>query len=281
MNIKTLVSSAAVAAAMFFPAICSAADASKEYAGKILLDVANHGEAWYVNPQSLMRVYLGRPHEALDRLKARAVAVNFSNIERLPLEGQGAGDAAYASGRAGFVVAPNDVIGAAWYVHPTLKFRMRLATPEDAWLVMRTGIPVVPATLKGITVEPEQSPQVVGEFAVKSIDTADTMTLEGGTKVRLLSVDIPANSDLQEDAMNRLKEAIAGGKVRLEMDSKDTDAEGRRLRFAFAGDVNLNYDLVRNGLAFHAIEWPNYKYAELLIVGSVDAMNQKRGFWNR
>ncbi len=282
MRKSLLLASLAVTAAMFLPAAVRAASPADEYAGKVLIDVSKHGEAWYVNPQSRMRVYLGRPQEALDRLAARAVRVNFGQIARIAEEaGGGANDEAYAADRAGYVLQPDDLIGAAWYVNPVLKTRMRLATSDDAWQVMRTGIPVTSAQLKGIGIETEIVLPPVGSHTVKSVDTASTLTLDDGSKVRLISVDVPANPDLQQAAMTRISELTAGKTVTVESDVKDEAADGAKWRFVQAAGVNVNYDLVRNGLAFHNVEYPNFKYGEMMIVGGLDAMQQKRGMWNK
>ena len=34
--------------------------------GRIVLQVENNGEAWYINPADLKRYYLGRPQDAFD-----------------------------------------------------------------------------------------------------------------------------------------------------------------------------------------------------------------------
>ncbi len=281
MRKSLLLASFAVAAAMFLPAAVHAADPAEAYAGKVLIDVSSHGEAWYVNPQSRMRVYLGRPQEALSRLAERAVRINFGQIARIAEEAGGTSDETYAADRAGYVLQPNDLIGAAWYVHPVLKTRMRLATSDDAWQVMRTGIPVTKTELKAIGIEPETVKPPTGSHTVKKIETADTLTLDDGSKVRLISVDVPANPDMQEAAMTRLAELTDGKSVLVESDVQDEAADGAKMRFLHAAGVNLNYDLVRNGLAFHNVAFPNFKYGEMMIVGGLDAMQQKRGMWNK
>src|SRR5687768_18105490 len=99
--------------------------------GRVLLDVSSHGEAWYVNPQTHERVYLGRPAEALERLKDRATYATFANITRVPEAAGEPRDEDYEKAVAGKVLAPDDLVGAAWYVDPGTHTRRRLATPED------------------------------------------------------------------------------------------------------------------------------------------------------
>ncbi len=254
---------------------------ARNYSGQVLLDVARHGEAWWVDPRSLTKVYLGRPDEALERLRLRAALVAFDDIARVAESESLPQDAAYAQAVAGHVLAPTDVVGAAWYVHPALKVRLRLATPDDAWLVMKTGVPVSSATLDAIAADADAAKEPSGEHAVKQIKSADTLVLDDDSEIRLISVDVPSNPELQQAAMDRIAAVTAGKTVVLEADFQDKDEAGAKLRFARVGDLDLSYDLVRNGLAFHNIMTPNLRHAEMLIVGGLDAMYQKRGFWKQ
>ena len=253
--------------------------------GRVLLDVFAHGEAWYVNPQTRMRVYLGRPNEALERLRERTIAVSSNNIARVPVDGEPlqntSVDSIYLNKVAGFVLEADDTPSPSWYVNPVHRVRQPLATPSDAWKIMRGGLGVTTKILSTIPIESTTPENIFTTASVKNILSADTLELTDGSRVRLLSVDIPSNLELQQAAMTRLREVIGGQQVTLERDVDNLDAEGRKLRFVFAGSTNLSYDLVRNGLAFHGLAFPNYKYAELLIIGGIDAKQFKRGFWNR
>ncbi len=271
---------AVIAFACFLPNPSRAASPAEASSGRILLDVSSHGEAWYVNPQTRMRTYLGRPAEALERLRDRAVYVSFDNISRLSADPAVPGaDAAYAAAEAGLVLAPDDVIGAAWYVDAA-GIRHRLATPADAWEIMRAGTPASKATLAAIPVEGAPKEGKTAIAIVKDVKTADTLELADGRKVRILSVTTPSNPDLQEAAMAELRALAKGKTVVLERDVTAAAADGALLRHVHAGAANLGYELVRNGLAFHDISSPDYKYAELLVVGSIDAARMKKGFWD-
>ncbi|MEA3248746.1 MAG: thermonuclease family protein [Patescibacteria group bacterium] len=261
------------------PLSMARADVPAGLMGRILIDVSSHGEAWYVNPRSHMRVSLGRPREALERLVARAFHVNYMHIERLAERVGDDHDVEYAETVAGHVIQPDDLLGAAWYVDPNSKLRRRLATSHDAWEIMKSGVPVNGDTLAGIPVEQDDPPKIT-EVEVTAVKTADIVELDDGSEVRLLSVDIPSNEDLQEAAKSRLRELLLGRKVMLERDWKDTDRSGRMQRYVHSGEVNVNLDLVRRGLAFHNVEYPNFEYAEQLIVAGIDAMRHGFGFWS-
>lgn len=255
----------------------------RQFSGKILLDVENHGEAWYVNPQTLQRTYLGRPEEALYRLSKLAVWVDFVNIERIAEDGAASPDPAYAERMAGYVLAPNDLLGAAWYVHPVLRVRLRLGIPDDAWRIMRAGVPVSAKLLKTIPVEPEVEFVPSGEQKVREVVATDRIVLEDNTEIRLMSVDAPGNVEYQIPAKARLQSLIDGngGVVCLEADRKDEATDGSKLRMVRAGETLLNLEVVRMGWAFHSVEPPNFRNAEMMIVGGIDAQTHGNGFWGK
>jgi len=263
-----------------WPQASSAAGPEDPYLGQVLVDVSRHGEAWYVNPQSRMKVFLGRPDEALERLQSRAIHVSFANISRLAEAVEGETDVEYAEAVAGYVLMPDDLIGAAWYVDPSTGLRRRLATPEDAWGLMRQGRPVAAGVIDAIPAEPVDESRY-SEAQVTAVPDATTLELDGGQRVRLLSVDVPENPDLQEAARSALSEALAGHPVTLERDVQDTDGNGTLLRHVHVSDRLLSHYLVSRGLAFHDIGYPNFRHAELLIVGALDAMRHEYGFWNK
>jgi endonuclease YncB( thermonuclease family) len=264
---------------LFLPGTTLAAeDAAKPYLGKVLIDVSSKGEAWYVNPQTYMRVYLGRPDEALERFTARAIHVTFANISRLSETGGADSEASYAGQVAGYVLSPSDLPGAAWYVDPSTGTRKRLATAADAWEIMRTGTPVTGAALAAIAKEPTDPPAVT-EATIQEVVSADTLRMTDGKTVKLLGIEVPSNPEIQDAARARIAQVVNGSKVTLEADVDRQDRDGNLLRYVSAGGVMLNYDLVRQGIAFHAIEAPNFKHAELLIVGAIDALAQKRGVY--
>jgi endonuclease YncB( thermonuclease family) len=265
--------------AFVLPAAAHAAGPADAYAGKIVLDVSSHGEAWYVDPHTRMRSFLGRPAEALERLRDHAVMLSFGEIARLSDDPALPGDATYASQVAGEVLVPDDLVGAAWYADPSTGLRERLATPNDAWLVMRAGTPVSKAVLKAIPVEGAK-PSKTQIAVVKDVVDGTTLALMDGRKVRVLNVDVPSNPDLQAAAVAKLATLAKGKTVLLERDVRGTDADGTLLRHVYAGTTDVGYELVRDGLAFQDVAFPDVENAEQYIVGGLDAMRLKRGFWN-
>lgn len=51
--------------------------------GRILLQVEENGEAWYVNPVNLKRYYLGRPDDAFSVMRELGVGISNENLEKI------------------------------------------------------------------------------------------------------------------------------------------------------------------------------------------------------
>ncbi len=53
--------------------------------GKILLQVEDHGEAWYVEPYTLQRYYLGRPADAFGLMQSLGMGITNEDLEKIPV----------------------------------------------------------------------------------------------------------------------------------------------------------------------------------------------------
>lgn len=51
--------------------------------GKIFLQVEGHGEAWYVNPVTNLRYYLGRPEDAYNLMRSLSLGISNSNLRKI------------------------------------------------------------------------------------------------------------------------------------------------------------------------------------------------------
>lgn len=58
---------------------------AKSLAGRILLQVEDRGEAWYVHPVSLQRFYLGRPSDALSLLRTQGLGISKATMATLTI----------------------------------------------------------------------------------------------------------------------------------------------------------------------------------------------------
>lgn len=59
---------------------------TKKFAGRILLQVQSRGEAWYVNPLTLRRYYLGRPADALAIMRSFGLGIANRDLEKVENE---------------------------------------------------------------------------------------------------------------------------------------------------------------------------------------------------
>ena len=51
--------------------------------GRILLQVQSHGEAWYVNPDSQKRFYLGRPADAFNVMRSLGLGITDVDLAKI------------------------------------------------------------------------------------------------------------------------------------------------------------------------------------------------------
>ena len=116
--------------AITFPQLVSASDIKEKLAGKILLQVEEAGEAWYVNPKNLKRYYLGRPKNAFELMQQLGLGVSNTDFENF--------SSSTPQRLSGRILLKVEDKGQAHYVNPdTLKMHY-LGRPEDAFDLMRS-----------------------------------------------------------------------------------------------------------------------------------------------
>lgn len=59
---------------------------ARRFAGRILLQVESHGEAWYINPVDLKRYYLGRPADAFYLMRQLGLGITDVNLALIPID---------------------------------------------------------------------------------------------------------------------------------------------------------------------------------------------------
>jgi micrococcal nuclease len=121
---------------------------------------------------------------------------------------------------------------------------------------------------------------------VERITDGDTIRLADGTRVRLVQIDAPEEGD-SECYADRATAALGrlvpvGTTVALERDAvlDDRDRFDRALRYVFAGDTNVNLELVRLGAAApYFFGGDRGRYADDLEDAAADARDEGRGLW--
>ncbi len=118
---------------------------------------------------------------------------------------------------------------------------------------------------------------------VTQVIDGDTITIEGGYRVRYIGIDTPEiHPNLEAfglEAWQANRKLVEGKKVRLERDVSETDKYGRLLRYVWVDDTLVNADLVRQGLARAKAYPPDTKHQDYLEQMEAEARAAGRGMW--
>jgi hypothetical protein len=106
-----------------------AASMAERLRGKILLQVEENGEAWYVNPGDNYRYFLGRPADAFQIMRELGLGISE--------EGYNSFNGRADSHLAGKILLRVEAHGEAYYVNPADLKMHYLGRPADAFAVMR------------------------------------------------------------------------------------------------------------------------------------------------
>ena len=113
----------------------------------------------------------------------------------------------------------------------------------------------------------------------------DTITIEGGQRVRYIGIDTPEIYPEAEDfgieAWQANRRLVEGKQVRLERDVSETDKYGRLLRYVYIDDTFVNAELVKKGLAEAIAYPPDTKYQDYLEQMEAEAREAGRGMWGK
>lgn len=172
----------------FLPGIAEAHHDSLK--GRIVLQVQENGEAWYIDPADTKRYYLGRPSDAFQIMRERGVGISNADLEKIPKNGDAWNGSAsimkYTQGRILLQVEEN---GEAWYVNPVDGRRYYLGRPADAFNIMRSqGLGITKENLKklsfgsgpieGATIPVPFVPQApTGDWSLPYEETCEETTL--------------------------------------------------------------------------------------------------------
>ncbi|MFC2003002.1 thermonuclease family protein, partial [Chloroflexota bacterium] len=111
----------------------------------------------------------------------------------------------------------------------------------------------------------------------------DTITVEGGYRVRYIGIDTPEIHPQPEaygiEAWQANRRLVEGKIVRLERDVSETDKYGRLLRYVYVDSGFVNAELVSEGLACAKTYPPDTKYQDLLKEIEAEARHAGRGMW--
>lgn len=134
---------------LFLPVLAKAESMSSRLSGRILLDVAKNGEAWYVNPTDLKRYYLGRPSDAFSVMRELSLGISELDFQQIAQAGLPVdGNVDLAKKLSGRIVLQVEKNGEAWYINPVDLKKYYLGRPDDAFKIMRElGLGITQADL--------------------------------------------------------------------------------------------------------------------------------------
>ncbi len=122
--------------------------------GRILLQVEENGEAWYIYPNDYRRYYLGRPLDAWNIMRFLGLGITNSDLAKIPTDGVAwDGEANLINRLKGQILLQVEEHGEAWYLSPVNGKRYYMGRPDDAFAIMRfLGLGIKTADL--FTIEP-------------------------------------------------------------------------------------------------------------------------------
>jgi len=121
---------------------------------------------------------------------------------------------------------------------------------------------------------------------VARVIDGDTILLANGDRVTYTGIDAPEIvhprkpvEPLGREAYRLNRLLVEGKQVELDVANQVRDSYGRLAAYVFAGDVFVNAELVRKGLAQLARSRAAEKYAPLLAEAAREARHHSRGLW--
>jgi hypothetical protein len=106
--------------------------------GRILLQVQNQGEAWYLNPDDGKRYYMKDGVAAFALMRKFALGITNKDLAGIPTSISGMdGTSAIALRLRGKILLQVEHMGDAWYVNPVNARRYYMGRPQDAFTLMR------------------------------------------------------------------------------------------------------------------------------------------------
>jgi endoglucanase len=130
--------------------------------GRILLQVEDHGEAWYVNPADNKRYYLADGEAAYTFMREEGLGISNKDLAKIPSVSNPAlalkrasvcAKYPLASTQKGKILLQVEAHGEAWYVYPETCYRVYLKDGDTAYSVMRSlSLGIKNSDLKGIPI---------------------------------------------------------------------------------------------------------------------------------
>jgi len=155
----------------------SGATMAERLLGRILLQVEQNGESWYVYPESKTKFYLGRPTHAFDIMRYQGLGITNADLNKIPRAGMDdVGDINIQQRLSGRILLQVELNGEAWYVYPDDLQRYYLGRPDDAFSIMRElGLGITDNDLNQITTNPDSMDLIVDDSTPEEPDDPESV----------------------------------------------------------------------------------------------------------
>jgi len=283
---------------IFVGSFVNAQNLSNKLSGQIALQVEDKGQAWYVDPVTEKRAFLGRPDDAFRVMREMGLGISNANLNKIAKKDEADKDLMFAKKMAGRILLQTESKGEAWYVYPKNFKRYYLGRPADAFKVMRElGLGISSSNLNLIPVNDKYAEKYFAKngsqlFKVIKVIDGDTLNVNingTSTTLRLIGLDTPESVHPTKptecfgvEASSKAKSILDGKMVALESDaSQDSlDKYGRTLRYVFLEDgTNFNKMMIEQGYGHEYTYNKPYKFQAEFKQAELDAKNKKAGLW--
>ena len=153
--------------------------------------------------------------------------------------------------------------------------------PASGGTTTRSPVPETSPTTRTIPT----TPAVQASVGVRSVIDGDTLTLRDGRQVRLAQVDAPeTNECFGSQSTQGLRALVEGRNITLRRPSNgpEKDRYGRTLAEVSVGDLSVNEELVRDGVAewYEEFAGEDVDLAQRLRSSERDAKVAGKGLWS-
>ncbi len=126
-------------------AILNSSSLLERVKGRILLQVEQHGEAWYVHPDEGVRYYMKDGPTAYEMMRAFGVGISDDDLNKIAMVSSVESFSSIANActddisvrMRGRILLQVEQHGEAWYVHPENCFRIYMKDGDAAYSIMR------------------------------------------------------------------------------------------------------------------------------------------------
>jgi hypothetical protein len=214
--------------------------------GRILLQVQDKGQAWYINPLNGKRYSLGHPDDAFKVMRALGLGVSNADLSRYLVKAP-----ASLSGRILLKVQDK---GQAYYVDPVELKLYYLGRPADAFQVMRKrglgistkdllSIPSASSISTSISIPVKTTSPVVAATSVSPVDNG--VNKQFSFKYQNTSFEV-----IQPLSLENLREVFYGVFLRTKSDDKSIDEIISKLKAQAAQNKWTDDQLLEFTLSF-------------------------------